>query len=60
VVKIIAVLCGLSSPADCHEEAVATSDFAEVSMQSCLMGAAATRGVDEAASGPSAWRHGAA
>jgi hypothetical protein len=39
VVKIIAVLCGLSSPADCHEEAVATSDFAEVSMQSCLMGA---------------------
>jgi hypothetical protein len=38
MIKIIAVLCSLSSPADCHEVTV-TSDFAEVSMQSCLMGA---------------------
>jgi hypothetical protein len=39
VIKIIDVLCSLSSPEDCHEEAATTSDFAEVSMQSCLMGA---------------------
>jgi hypothetical protein len=39
VIKIIAVLCSLSSPTDCHEQIVTTSDFAEVSMQSCLMGA---------------------
>jgi hypothetical protein len=35
VIKIIAVLCSLSSPANCHEQTVT----AEVSMQSCLMGA---------------------
>jgi hypothetical protein len=36
---------------NCHEETVTTSDFAEVSMQSCLPdGLAAARGVDEAAS----------
>jgi hypothetical protein len=39
VIKIIALLCSLSSPANCHEETVTTSDFAGVSMQSCLMGA---------------------
>ncbi|MET4391488.1 hypothetical protein ABIB73_007279 [Bradyrhizobium sp. F1.4.3] len=39
MIKIIAVLCGLSSPANCHEQTVTTSDFADVSMQSCLMGA---------------------
>jgi hypothetical protein len=39
VIKIIAVLCSLSSPTDCHEQIVTTSDFAEVSMQSCLIGA---------------------
>lgn len=39
MIKIIAVLCSLSSPANCHEETVTTSDFAGVSMQSCLMGA---------------------
>jgi hypothetical protein len=26
-------------PADCHEQTVTTSDFADVSMQSCMMGA---------------------
>ena len=36
---IIAVLCSLSSPVNCHERTVTTSDFADVSMQSCLMGA---------------------
>ena len=39
MIKIIAVLCSLSSPGDCHEQIVTTSDFAEVSMQSCMMGA---------------------
>jgi hypothetical protein len=38
VIKIIAVLCSLSSPTNCHEQVVTTSDFADVSMQSCLMG----------------------
>ena len=39
MIAIIAVLCSLSSPANCHEQTVTTSDFAAVSMQSCLMGA---------------------
>ena len=39
VIKIVAVLCSLSAPADCHEQTVTTSDFADVSMQSCMMGA---------------------
>lgn len=39
MIKIIAVLCNLASPAACHEQIVTTSDFADVSMQSCLMGA---------------------
>jgi hypothetical protein len=39
VIKIVAVLCSLASPGDCHEQTVTTSDFAELSMQSCMMGA---------------------
>jgi len=39
MIAIIAVLCSLSSLANCHEQTVTTSDFADVSMQSCLMGA---------------------
>ena len=39
MIKVIAVLCSLSSPANCHEQTVTTSDFVDVSMQSCLMGA---------------------
>ena len=39
MIAIIAVLCSLSSPANCHEQTVTTSDVADVSMQSCLMGA---------------------
>ena len=39
MIRIIAVLCRLASPADCHEQIVTTSDFADVTMQSCLMGA---------------------
>jgi hypothetical protein len=38
VIKIIAALCSLSSPENCHEQVVTTSDFVDVSMQSCLMG----------------------
>jgi hypothetical protein len=37
--KTIAVLCSLSSPTNCHEQIVTTSDFADISVQSCLMGA---------------------
>ena len=39
MIKIIAVLCSLSSLANCHEQIVTTSDFADISMQSCLLGA---------------------
>lgn len=39
MIRIIAVLCSLASPSNCHEQIVTTSDFAEVSMQSCMMGA---------------------
>jgi hypothetical protein len=39
VIKIVAVLCSLASPEKCHEQVVTTSDFADVAMQSCLMGA---------------------
>jgi hypothetical protein len=38
VIKIIAVLCSLSTPTSCHEQIVTTSEFADVSMQSCIMG----------------------
>lgn len=38
MIRIIAVLCSLSS-GECHEQIVTTSDFADISMQSCLMGA---------------------
>jgi hypothetical protein len=39
VIKIIAVLCSLASPSNCHEQLVTSSDFADVSVQSCMMGA---------------------
>jgi hypothetical protein len=39
MIKVVAVLCSLSSPGNCHEQTVTTSDFAEISIQSCLMGA---------------------
>ena len=38
MIKIIAVPCSFSSPANCPEQIVTTSDFADNSMQSCLMG----------------------
>ena len=39
MIKIVAVLCSLAFPTDCREHIVTTSDFAEVTVQSCLMGA---------------------
>ena len=39
MIEIIAVLCNLLSPANCYEQTVTTSDFANVSVQSCLIGA---------------------
>jgi len=39
MIKVIAMLCSLQFPGDCREQVVTTSDFAEVSITSCLMGA---------------------
>jgi hypothetical protein len=39
VIKIIALLCSVSSPENCHEQVVTTSDFAVIGMQSCMVGA---------------------
>lgn len=39
MIKIIAVLCSLASPENCREQVVTTSDLADISVQSCLMGA---------------------
>ena len=39
MIAIIAVICSLSAPVNCHEQTVTTSDFADVSVQSCLIGA---------------------
>jgi hypothetical protein len=47
---IIAGLCSLYSPASCSERTVTTSDFADISIQSCLVGAPQLGRVDEATS----------
>jgi hypothetical protein len=39
LIQIIAILCSLANPQDCHEQTVTTSDFENISLQSCLMGA---------------------
>ncbi|SDC07931.1 hypothetical protein SAMN05216337_1001202 [Bradyrhizobium brasilense] len=39
MISVIAIICKLAAPADCHGELVTTSDMASVSLQSCLMGA---------------------
>jgi hypothetical protein len=38
LISIIAILCSLTS-GDCREQTVTNSDFADISMTSCLMGA---------------------
>jgi len=52
------LLCGLSSPTNCREQIVTTSDFADVTMQSCLMGAPqlAAWMAQHPAERPAAWR----
>jgi hypothetical protein len=49
VIKVIAVLFSLFSSANCHEQTVIASNFAEVLMRTCMMGRAPAR-VDERAS----------
>jgi len=39
LIKIIAVLCSLASSSDCRQLVVTTSDFADLSPSSCLVGA---------------------
>ena len=39
MITIVVILCNLSSRASCSERTVTTSDFADISMQSCLVGA---------------------
>lgn len=58
MIAIIAVLCSVSFPADCDGQTVITSDFADVSMQSCW--AHGSSRLDESASDLAPLRHGAA
>ncbi len=37
-VKVIAVLCALANPTNCHEETVTTSEMSGVSGMGCQMG----------------------
>jgi hypothetical protein len=39
MIKIVAPLCSLAFPGNCHEQVVTTSDYADVSLTSCMMGA---------------------
>jgi hypothetical protein len=39
MITVIAILCSLAAPDDCHEQFVTSSSFAQISLQSCLMGA---------------------
>jgi hypothetical protein len=39
MIKIIATLCSIAFPDTCHEQVVTTSDFADISLMSCMMGA---------------------
>jgi hypothetical protein len=38
MIKIIAVLCSVASPENCHEQIVTTSDVADITMHSCMIG----------------------
>ena len=40
MINIIAVLCHLSVPANCHEQIVTTSDFADISITRITQGRA--------------------
>lgn len=39
MIKVVAVLCAWANPGDCHDQLVTSSDFAELSITECLMGA---------------------
>lgn len=39
MISVIAVLCSLASPQVCHEQLVTNSNFDDISLQACLMGA---------------------
>lgn len=39
MIKVVAILCSLAQPESCHEQTVTTSELADISLQSCLMGA---------------------
>lgn len=39
MIKVIAIICRLADPSDCSERTVTTSDFGNISMQGCQMGA---------------------
>lgn len=38
MIKVIAILCKLASPNDCHEAIVTTSDLDNVTSKSCQVG----------------------
>lgn len=38
MVKLIAVLCSLANPANCHEETVVKAGFDALPMTTCMMG----------------------
>lgn len=39
MITVIAIICSLADASSCREQVVTTSNFAEISMTSCLMGA---------------------
>ena len=39
MITITAILCSLAFPGTCREQVVTTSDFADLSLTSCMMGA---------------------
>lgn len=39
MIKILAIICKLAAPSECYEKTVATSDFGDITMQGCQMGA---------------------
>ena len=39
MIKIVAILCSLTSPADCHDYPVTSGSFGNISIPACMMGA---------------------
>ena len=38
MIKIIATLCSLAQPTNCHEQVITTSDYADLNMSGCMVG----------------------